>query len=338
MSALTMQFHRGGVHLPELGLWLDPHQRVAGDEMAFVSHAHSDHTGAHREVILTEPTAHLMKARLGGRRVENVLAFGEQREFRCGKIPFRLTLLPAGHILGSAMAFIEAGGETLLYTGDFKLRPGLAAEICEPRRADLLIMETTFGRPAYEFPPAETVRREIVQFCRSALEREETPVLFSYSLGKSQELLAGLGDAGLPLAVHESVEKMTRIYENFGRRFPKFEPHDASNARGKVLICPPNTNAAAMLRKQEKIRTAVVTGWALDRGCRFRYQVEAAFPLSDHAGFSDLLEMVKLVAPRKVFTLHGFAADFAQSVRELGFEAQALSEQEQFLLPFAGKV
>lgn len=152
MSALTIQFHRGGVHLPELGLWLDPHHRVAGPELAFVSHAHSDHTGAHREVILSAPTAHLMTARIGGQRVENILPFGEPREFAGGKIPFRLTLLPAGHILGSAMAFIETGGGTLLYTGDFKLRPGLAAEICEPRRADLLIMETTFGRPAYEFP------------------------------------------------------------------------------------------------------------------------------------------------------------------------------------------
>lgn len=337
MSALTIQFHRGGVHLPELGLWLDPHHRVAGPELAFVSHAHSDHTGAHREVILSAPTAHLMTARIGGQRVENILPFGEPREFAGGKIPFRLTLLPAGHILGSAMAFIETGGGTLLYTGDFKLRPGLAAEICEPRRADLLIMETTFGRPAYEFPPAEAVLGEIVKFCRSALEQDETPVLFSYSLGKSQELLAGLGDAGLPLAVHESVETMTKIYEYFGRRFPKYERHDPAAVRGKVLICPPNTNAAATLRKQGSIRTAVVTGWALDRGCRFRYRVEAAFPLSDHAGFSDLIEMVKRVAPRKVFTLHGFAADFAQSVRELGFDAQALSEPEQFVLPFAGK-
>lgn len=337
MAALTIQLHRGGVHLPHLGLWLDPHQRVTGAEIVFVSHAHSDHTGAHREVILSAPTARLMSARIGGKRVENILPFGETREFSGGHIPFRLTLLPAGHILGSAMAFIEAGGETLLYTGDFKLRPGLAAEICEPRRADYLVMETTFGRPEYEFPPAETVLRDIIQFCRNALAQEETPVLFSYSLGKSQELLAGFGDAGLPLAVHESVEKMVKIYEYFGQRFPKYQRHDDTAPLGKVVICPPNTNTAAALRRQQEVRTAVVTGWALDRSCRFRSQVDAAFPLSDHAGFSDLIEMVKRVGPKKVFTLHGFAADFAQSVRELGFAAQSLSEPEQFVLPFVWK-
>ena len=147
VAALDFQFIRGGVLLPQLGLWLDPQERQIGRERVFVSHAHSDHTGRHREVILTEPTARLMQARLGGRRIEHRLRFGERREFAHDDLPFHLTLLPAGHILGSAMAFVEVGGKSLLYTGDFKLKPGLTAEPCAPCRADILIMETTFGRP-----------------------------------------------------------------------------------------------------------------------------------------------------------------------------------------------
>jgi DNA ligase-1 len=46
-----------------------------------------------------------------------------------------------------------------------------------------------------------------------------------------------------------------------------------------------------------------------------------------------LLELVKQVSPAKVYTLHGFAAEFAQTLRDMGVEAQALSEDEQLVLP-----
>jgi Cft2 family RNA processing exonuclease len=81
-----------------------------------------------------------------------------------------------------------------------------------------------------------------------------------------------------------------------------------------------------------KVRTAVLTGWAIDSGCRFRYQADAAFPLSDHADFPDLLEFVKRVAPKRVFTLHGYATEFATKLREQGIEAWALGEENQLTL------
>jgi Cft2 family RNA processing exonuclease len=64
------------------------------------------------------------------------------------------------------MSWIKAAGETLLYTGDFKLRIGLSAERCEPKHADVLIMETTYGRPQYLFPPTNEVIQGVIRFCR----------------------------------------------------------------------------------------------------------------------------------------------------------------------------
>src|SRR5207247_3676190 len=110
---------------------------------------------------------------------------------------------------------------------------------------------------------------------------------------------------------------------------------DGKAGAGRVLIWPPMSNLPATLRKVGRARAAVLTGWAVDPNCRFRYQTDAAFPMSDHADFSELVEFVKRVGPTRVFTLHGFAADFAQTLREIGFEAQALSEQEQLALPLA---
>src|SRR5262245_729848 len=273
-----------------------------------------------------------MRARLSGNWEEHALNFFEAKRFETGGKPFELTLLPAGHIFGSAMAHVKNEGGTLLYTGDFKLRKGLSAEPCQPRQADILIMETTYGRPHYVFPPTQPVMEGVIRFCREALDNGETAVLLGYSLGKSQELLCGLADAGLPLMLHGAVFKLTQIYEQFGRCFPKYERYDSGSARGKVLLCPPHVINSAMLRNLGKTRTAILTGWAVDPNCQFRYQCDAAFPLSDHADFPDLIEMVKQVQPKKVYTVHGFAADFAQTLRHLGYDAQALSEDEQLAL------
>jgi DNA ligase 1 len=318
------------VYLPTLRLWLDAHDPKR--ERVFVSHAHSDHVDYHREVILSAPTSRLMQARIGGTRVEHVLPWRERREFDDGSPPYTVTLFPAGHIFGSAMSLIEAEGTSVLYTGDFKLRKGLSAEPCDPRAADVLIMETTYGRPEYRFPPTDAVMKGVIRFCREALDNDEVPVLLGYSLGKSQELLCGLGDAGLPIMLHGTVFKMTQVYEQFGQCFPKYEPYEAGQTSGKVLLCPPSVVNSAMLRNLGRHRTAVLTGWAVDLNCRYQYRADAAFPISDHADFPDLIDFVKQVSPKRVLTLHGFAADFAQTLRELGYDAQALSEDEQMTL------
>ncbi|MGV3773457.1 MAG: ATP-dependent DNA ligase [Verrucomicrobiales bacterium] len=335
MSSLKIEFDRGGVFLPELDLWLDPHEPKPGKELVFVSHAHSDHTALHREIIVSEPTSRLMKARLSGQWLENILPFNETKKFNTGAKSWQITLLPAGHIFGSAMSLVEADGSSLLYTGDFKLRPGLSAEPCQPVQADILVMETTYGRPHYKFPPTAEVMKGIVRFCREALDHEETPVLLGYSLGKSQEILCGLGEAGLPIMLHGTVHKMTKIYEGFGRCFPPYEKYDAAATAGKVLLCPPNVANSAMLRNLGKTRVAVITGWAVDPNCRFRYQAHAAFPMSDHADYPDLINLAQQVQPKKVYTLHGFAAEFAQTLRDMGFDAQALSQEDQLSLPLA---
>ena len=146
-----------------------------------------------------------------GQRTEHVLPFeqGEQLTADCA-----VTLYPAGHIFGSAQSLLahETHG-TLLYTGDFKLRRGRSAEQCATPHADVLIMETTFGRPHYVFPPTAQVLSDIAAFCQSCLDDGETPVLFGYSLGKSQELLCGLAEAKLPIMLHPQTLRLTRIYE-----------------------------------------------------------------------------------------------------------------------------
>ncbi|MBV9488696.1 MAG: ATP-dependent DNA ligase [Verrucomicrobia bacterium] len=322
---LHVRYDRG-VHLPELDLWLDPRDER---ETAFVSHAHSDHVGNHHEVILSEVTGRLMAARLPGNRLEHRHPFRRPFTFRGAE----LTLYPAGHIFGSAQLHIRLNDSSLLYTGDFKLRAGRSAEPVEWTSADTLIMETTYGLPQYVFPPTNQVIDQLRRFCVESLEDGMIPILFGYSLGKAQEILACLCDSGLRVALHPSVYRMTRLYEEMRQRLPAYTLYTADDPTPGVLICPPGANRAQLVQKIKNRRTAVLTGWALHPGAIHRYQCDAAFPLSDHADYQDLVRYVELVQPKRVLALHGYAREFAEDLRRRGFEAWSLGEDNQLELP-----
>lgn len=307
-----------GVCLPQIGWWLDARR---SQFRSFVSHAHGDHIGAHREILATRTTASLMRLRISGKRRETILDYDQSwpAEFGC-----EMRLYSAGHIFGSAMLHATTEHGSLLYTGDFKLRPGLAAETCATPRADVLIMETTFGLPRYVLPPAEEIERGILDFCRQALAEKITPVLFAYSLGKTQELLQVVGRAGLPVMLHAHGFKMTQRYAELGMKLPPYSLLNLKTYAGHVIIAPPMSGQTEPLTWIHPKRTAVATGWALDPGAIHRYGCDAAFPLSDHADFPDLLAFVDKVQPKLVYTLHGFAREFAATLRARGIEARPL--------------
>ena len=318
-----------GTYLPGCDFWLDPR---GTRPFAFVSHAHSDHTGHHQRTILTAATARLMRARMGSSgKVQHILSYGEPREFGA----FRATLLPAGHILGSAQILIEHAGERLLYTGDFKLRGGLSSEPATSVEADTLIMETTFGLPHYRFPPVEETVARIIAFCRETLGEGSIPVLLGYSLGKAQEILTALAGAELPVMLHGSVWQMTRLYEEMGMTFPPYSRYEPGSVAGHVFLCPPATAGSAMLENLPSKRVAMITGWGLDGGAKYRYGCDEVFPLSDHADYAELLELVRLVNPSRVLTLHGFADEFATDLRARGIEAWSLTGGNQMEFAFS---
>lgn len=321
--------HRKGIWLPQIGWWLDAQARA---ERSIVTHAHSDHIARHREILCTPATARFLSARLPGRRVVTELPFARETALEFG---VNVTLYPAGHILGSSQVHLASAEHgTLLYTGDFKLRASLAAEACATPRADVLIMETTFGLPRYVFPPEAEIIAQLVAFCRQAVADGATPTLLCYSLGKSQEVLRAVAGADLPVMLHAETYRLTRIYEQLGVLFPPYREFDPREVPGHIVICPPH--AGGMISRIPAPRTAALTGWALDSGALYRLRCHAAFPLSDHADFPDLLRFVELVQPRRVLTLHGFAREFAATLRARGIDALAVGQPNQLDLPLSG--
>ena len=325
----------GGVYLPQVDFWMDPKKP---QRRALVTHAHYDHLAAHGEILASSGTAELLKVRVPKGTKIRAIEFGESYSLGKGAC---LTLYPAGHILGSSMALVEVAGHgnkksRLLYTGDFKLRKGLSAEACQPVRADVLVMETTFGLPQYRMPPAEKVIGEMLEFCRENLAQGKVPVLLGYALGKSQEIMCALAREKWPLLLHPSIQTMAGIYRKLGVSLPEGRTLNATTgkkAEGHVVLCPPQTVRSKGLQKLEPKKTAMLSGWALERGAIYRYGCDAAFPLSDHADYDELWEMVGLVQPQQVRTLHGFAREFAMDLQEKGIEAWALTGDTQMVLP-----
>jgi putative mRNA 3-end processing factor len=198
---------------------------------------------------------------------------------------------------------------------------------------DVLVVESTFGHPRYVFPPKAETLAAVRRFVDDALSDGVTPVLLGYALGKAQEILKVLSDAGYACRVHPVVHAVNKVYEGHGVLFPNVKPllPDEGALPGEVVVCPPHLARSPAMRGVRRRRTAILTGWAID-GSRFFKGVDAAFPLSDHADFPSLLRYAKATGAGRVFTVHGHEDVLAAALRKEGIRAEPLREHLQLEL------
>ena len=310
----------GGLRLSKADLAIDFRRR---QPRAFVSHAHTDHIAAHEYALCTPETAALYRLRMGRRRT---LEMPYRTPIEWGGL--RLTTYPAGHILGSAMLLAEDGAQSLLYTGDFKLGESATAERAELPRADILVIESTFGHPDYCFPPRGEVIEQLCEQVREVLASGSTPVIVAYALGKAQEVTRILADQGFDVLQHHRIAPISKVYESFGVN-PGHRGYFTSRPKaGHVLVVPPGTPPLPAPAREVRI---AVTGWAIDPRAKYRLGVDRALALSDHADYDELLEAVRRVGPRRVYCTHG-PESFVDQVRDAGFEAHPLGRASPWRL------
>jgi Cft2 family RNA processing exonuclease len=307
----------GGLKLTQADLAVDFRRR---QPRAFVSHAHTDHIARHEYALCTPETSALYQFRLGPRRT---LTMPYRRPIEWGGL--RLTTYPAGHCLGSAMLLAEDGGRSLLYTGDFKLGPSATAEEAELPHADVLVIECTYGLARYRLPPRAESLERLFTLVRQAMHEGAVPVIMAYALGKGQEVTRLLTAEGIPVLQHRTVYEVSRVYEQCGVALGEYGLFRGQVEPGWVLVVPPGTPPLENLRRQVRF---AVTGWAVDEAAKYRFRVDHAIPLSDHADYDDLFEAVQRVAPRKVYCTHG-PESFVDRLCELGYDAHPLGRPAQ---------
>lgn len=301
---------------------LDPHKRQQSD-FVFVSHAHTDHLYSKKYGYQTSVT-------LASKETSRI---ARERGYSLGDIVQEhagFELLNTGHILGSKGLVID---DEVYYTGDLSTRSRSFMQPAVLPQIETLIIESTFGQPEYIFPAIAELVHSVNKIISDCYDRGVPVVLMGYQLGKAQ-LLTQLFRHWEPMYVYDSIDRINSVYRDLGvdlKQASSFQEAEKAGTIKKgipwILICPLTSGRSKFVRDL-KIKYDAITigfsGWAVKSRYKYMMGLDYAFPLSDHCDFAELLAAVNKCKPKKIYTFHGFAREFATTLKIMGFEAHAL--------------
>jgi putative mRNA 3-end processing factor len=296
---------------------IDPWQPV---ERAVITHAHADHLcPGSRTYVTARDGAALVRARVGDEAIVEAVPYGET----IARDGVRISLHPAGHILGSAQVRIERGAEVWVVSGDYKLGPDPTCAPFASLPCHTFVTECTFGLPVFRWRPEAEVFAGINDWWRANREAGKASVLFAYPVGKAQRVLAGVDASIGPIHTHGSVERYTALYRDAGVALPATSPVTGPPA-GALVVAPPLARNTPWLRKLGPVSTALASGWMRIRGARRRQSLDRGFVLSDHADWPGLMSAIESSGASQIWAVHGYRNAVARWLQEKGLDAQAV--------------
>jgi putative mRNA 3-end processing factor len=304
--------------------FIDPSRPV---ERAVITHGHSDHARAgHGKVLATAETVAIMKARLGSECAQSFTAhpYGVSLTLHEASI----TLLPAGHILGSAQVLIEHRGARAVVSGDYKRHADPTAVPFELARCDLFVTEATFGLPVFRHEPAEGEIGRLIQSLEDFPERAH--LVGVYSLGKCQRLIALLRRAGYERTIylHGALQRMCDLYVGLGINLGSLklvEGMDRAALAGQVVLAPPGALSDRWSRRLADPVTAFASGWMRVRGRARQRGVELPLVISDHADWPELIQTIGETGAEEVWVTHGREEALVRQIELMGRKGRALA-------------
>ncbi|GAB4038803.1 MAG: ligase-associated DNA damage response exonuclease [Rubrivivax sp.] len=308
-----------GLYCPAGDFHIDPWRPVP---RAVITHAHADHARrGHGAYLAHRDSAGVLRARLGEIALQ-ALDYGEAVSIN----GVRISLHPAGHVLGSAQVRLEHRGEVWVVSGDYFVSGAGDANPTtppfEPQRCHCFVTESTFGLPVYRWRPQAEVLAEVNAWWRANAEAGRSSLLLAYSFGKAQRLLAGVDPSIGPIAVHGTVASVNEAYRAAGVALPATVALDTlADPRRALVIAPPSVRGSAWARRLGDGSDAFASGWMQLRGARRRQGLDRGFVLSDHADWPGLQQAIAATGASRVIVTHGYEAVMVRWLQQQGLEA-----------------
>jgi putative mRNA 3-end processing factor len=314
-----------GIFCPAGDFYIDPWRPV---ERAVVTHAHSDHARwGMRHYLCAAPGEGVLRNRVGDEASIQGLPFGAAENIN----GVRVSLHPAGHILGSAQVRIEQDGYVAAVSGDYKTETDPTADAFEPIRCHLFVTESTFGLPIYKWQPQRMIFDEINAWWASNQREGKASLLMGYALGKAQRALAGVDAEIGPIFVHGAVKSLNDAYRRAGVSLPPTqvigEVEKGYDWSRTLIVAPPSAMGTPWMRRFGEVSTAFLSGWMAIRGARRRRAVDRGFVLSDHVDWPSLLASIAATQAELVWVTHGYSSTVVRYLQEIGIDAEVLSTQ-----------
>jgi len=313
-----IEFSDKGLYCRQGDFYIDPWKPV---DRAIITHAHSDHARwGSKYYLCHRQTKPLLRLRLGENNFQGV-EWEETTDINGVKV----SLHPAGHMIGSSQIRVEHKSEVWVVSGDYKIEDdGLSGKF-EPVACNTFITESTFGLPIYNWKTQSEIFRDIQDWICRNKENGKVSVLTAYSLGKAQRLLQCIPEVCKDIFVHGAIWNAHEALVNSGISLPdvKRVTNDIPKEfyKGSVVIAPSGAESSPWIKRFNPYSVGICSGWMQVRGNVRRSNADAGFALSDHADWNGLISAVKATGAEKVFVTHGFQAAFSRYLNEHGIEA-----------------
>jgi putative mRNA 3-end processing factor len=313
-----IDFTRKGLFCVPGNFFIDPWIAV---EKAVITHAHSDHARwGHGSYLCHHFTKPLLQLRLGNQNYQSV-DWNEPVFFN----GVRISLHPAGHIIGSSQIRIEYRGEIWVVSGDYKTENDEISGVFEPVRCNTFVTESTFGLPIYNWRTQKEIFNDIQNWIIKNKASGRTPVLTAYSIGKAQRLLVAIKDVTENIFVHGAIWNVQEALKHAGWKLPIVHRVTTETSKDllkeSVVIVPSFADNSTWMKRFYPYSIGECSGWMQVRGNVRRRNADAGFALSDHADWKGLLEAIKATGAEKVYVTHGFQSAFSRYLNEIGISS-----------------
>ncbi|MBS0446535.1 MAG: ligase-associated DNA damage response exonuclease [Proteobacteria bacterium] len=321
-----------GLYCPPGDFYVDPWRPV---DRAVITHAHADHARpGHAHYLAAAPAEGVLRTRLGADIDLQSLRYGEAVDHR----GVRVSLHPAGHVLGSAQVRLEHRGRVWVASGDYFVAGEHDAAhdhnaTCapfEPLRCDCFITESTFGLPIYRWPAQALLFDDINRWWQANAAAGRASLLMGYAFGKAQRLLAGVDPGIGPIVVHGAVETLNDAYRAAGVALPatvRVDRLDKASLGRALVVAPPSVQNSPWLRRFPDPSDAFASGWMQLRGARRRRSVDRGFVVSDHADWPGLQRAIRATGASRVIVTHGYEAVMVRWLQAQGLDAGAFATE-----------